>query len=254
MEVQLWRNATVLLHLKDKKILIDPMLGEKSSFGVFPWTQDNRLNPLSDLPFGPKELDDYLTNLDAIVVTHLHPDHWDATAIEILDKNLPIICPVPIAETIVNYGFKNVTGIENNTTFKEISISITQGLHGIGEIGKKMGTVNGFVFSTKEESIYFAGDTIWCEEVKTAINLHNPQYVVVAGGAATFEIGKPVTMTSDDILALCESFSEISVIITHLEAVSPCTETHKYISGRILANGFSNRCYIPKNGENLTFN
>ncbi|GLB54090.1 hypothetical protein NBRC110019_31310 [Neptunitalea chrysea] len=251
MEFQLWRNATVLLSIDHIKFLIDPMLGKKSSFGVFPWTQDNRLNPLVDLPFEPKELDDYLTNLDAIVVTHLHPDHWDATAVEMLDKNLPVICSVGIAEAIANYGFKNVNGIESNTTFKEISISVTPGLHGTGEIGEKMGTVNGFVFSTKEESVYFAGDTIWCEEVKTAISLHNPQYVVVAGGAATFAIGEPVTMTSEDILTLCKSFPQVKVLVTHLEAVGPCIETRKYISRKILENGYSNRCYIPEDGESF---
>ncbi|MDL5511213.1 MBL fold metallo-hydrolase [Arenibacter sp. M-2] len=251
MEVQLWRNATVLLHIKSIKFLIDPMLGKKSSFGVFPWTQDNRPNPLVDLPFDTKELDNYLASIDAVVVTHLHPDHWDKATIERLDKNLPIICPIAIAETIANYGFKNIKSFENNMVFKEISIALTQGKHGKGEIGKKMGTVNGFIFSTNEECIYFAGDTIWCEEVKMAINLHNPQYVVVAGGAATFAIGAPVTMTSEDIMALCKIFPEIKVLVTHLEAISPCIETREYISKKVLENGFSNRCYIPKDGKNL---
>tara|TARA_R110002049_G_scaffold47793_7_gene138021 strand:+ start:694 stop:1455 length:762 start_codon:yes stop_codon:yes gene_type:complete len=251
MEVQLWRNATVLLHIKSIKFLIDPMLGKKSSFGVFPWTQDNRPNPLVDLPFDTKELDNYLASIDAVVVTHLHPDHWDKAAIERLDKNLPIICPIAIAETIANYEFKNIKSFENNILFKEISISLTQGKHGTGEIGEKMGTVNGFVFSTKEESIYVAGDTIWCEDVKAAINLYNPQYVVVAGGAATFAIGKPVTMASEDIMALCKTFPETKVLVTHLEAVSPCKENREFISTKLKERGFSSKCTILEDGETL---
>ncbi len=36
MEFQLWRNATVLLTVNTTTFLIDPMLGKKASFGVYP--------------------------------------------------------------------------------------------------------------------------------------------------------------------------------------------------------------------------
>jgi len=251
MEFQLWRNATVLLKIDDIKFLIDPMLGEKASFGVFPWTEDIRLNPLVDLPFSRSELKNHLKDIDAVVVTHLHPDHWDSEAVTLLDKKLPIICPNEIVKIIADYGFTNVHAVDSSINFRGIELSLTQGKHGIGEIGEKMGMVNGFVFSTKEESIYFAGDTIWCKDVKAAINLYNPQYVVVAGGAATFAIGTPVTMTSEDIMALCKTSPEIKVLVTHLEAISPCIETREYISKKVLENRVSNRCYIPKDGKNL---
>ena len=104
MEIQLWRNATVLLKINGLKLLIDPMLGAKGSFGVFPWTNDTRLNPLTDLPFSANKLNSLLSELDAVVVSHLHPDHWDAAAVKLLDKKLPVICPKPIAQIISDYG------------------------------------------------------------------------------------------------------------------------------------------------------
>ena len=252
MEFQLWRNATVLLKINNIKFLVDPMLREKSSLGAFPYTKDTRANPLVDLPFSIKELKKRLQELDAVVVTHLHPDHWDAAAVQLLDKNLPIICPDIIAETIAGHGFTHVIPVASAIHFKGIELALTEGKHGTGKIEEKMGTVNGFVFSTKNESIYFAGDTIWCDAVKAAISKYRPPYVVVAGGAATFAIGEPVTMSTEQIKFLGTTFPEITIIITHLESVSPCTENREFIRNEMTKTDFFNRCYIPMDGEHFS--
>ena len=249
MKIQLWRNATVLLNINGVKLLIDPMLGAKGSFGVFPWTNDTRLNPLIDLPFSETELNAFLFELDAVLVTHLHPDHWDETAVHKLDKNLPVICPQHIAGVISGYGFQEVVALETLVSFKNILIQLTKGKHGRGEIGEKMGVVNGFVFSSSEESIYFAGDTILCEDVVEAIEHHSPDTIVVAGGAATFAIGDPVTMTSKNILELCVQFPNLKIVVTHLQAVSPCCEGRAFVKKQITKNGFLKRCFIPEDGE-----
>ncbi len=249
MEFQLWRNATVLVSIDNIKFLVDPMLGEKSSFGAFPYTKDTRANPLVDLPFSGKELKKQLQELDAVVVTHLHPDHWDAAAVQLLDKKLPIICPEIIAKTIVAYGFTNVIPVTSSIHFKGIELVLTEGEHGTGAIEEKMGVVNGFICSSKNESIYFAGDTIWCDAVKSSISTYQPRYVVVAGGAATFAIGEPVTMSAEQIKFLETTFPEITIIITHLEAVSPCTEDREFIRREMAKTDVSKRCLIPMDGE-----
>ncbi|WP_241486037.1 hypothetical protein [Chryseobacterium angstadtii] len=56
MKLQLWRNATLLLQIGEKNILIDPMLGKKGSLGKFPMTDNELLNPLVGLPFSEEEL------------------------------------------------------------------------------------------------------------------------------------------------------------------------------------------------------
>ncbi|WP_236979619.1 MBL fold metallo-hydrolase [Membranihabitans maritimus] len=251
MKFQLWRNATVLLNIDTATFLIDPMLGPKASFGVFPWTNDTRPNPLIDLPFPRSELKKQISKIDAIVVTHLHPDHWDSDAISLLDKNLPVIGPSIIADSLAGYGFTNIQSVDRSVKVKGIDITLTHGRHGIGEIEEKMGVVHGFYFSSGSESIFFAGDTIWCDEVKSAISIHQPKYVVVAGGAATFAIGDPVTMTARQICKLCHTFPEVKVLVTHLEAVSPCTEDREFTGREIATAGISDRCIIPEDGEQL---
>jgi L-ascorbate metabolism protein UlaG (beta-lactamase superfamily) len=250
MKLQLWRNATLLLNIDGVSILIDPMLGEKGSRGKMPMTDSELLNPLIDLPFNKEELNKKLKSVDAVAVTHLHLDHWDAAAIKLLDKNIPVICPDVISEQIAGQGFKNIITINNNPVqFKNIEISTTKGQHGTGEIGEKMGIVNGFVFKTENKSVYIAGDTIWYDEIAQEIAQHQPQHIIVAGGAATFSIGDPIIMTSEDILKVCEYAPESTVWVTHLEAVSHCTEDRKFIKEKINENGLEKRCFVLDDGE-----
>jgi L-ascorbate metabolism protein UlaG (beta-lactamase superfamily) len=250
MKLQLWRNATLLLNIDGVSILIDPMLGEKGSRGKMPMTDSELLNPLIDLPFNKEELNKKLKSVDAVAVTHLHLDHWDAAAIKLLDKNIPVICPDVISEQIAGQGFKNIITINNNPVqFKNIEISTTKGQHGTGEIGEKMGIVNGFVFKTENKSVYIAGDTIWYDEIAQEIAQHQPQHIIVAGGAATFSIGDTIIMTSEDILKVCEYAPESTVWVTHLEAVSHCTEDRKFIKEKINENGLEKRCFVLDDGE-----
>lgn len=249
MKLQLWRNATLLLNIDGISVLVDPMLGEKDSMGKMPMTDSELLNPLTDLPFNKEELNKRLKEIDAVVVTHLHPDHWDPAAVGLLDKNIPIICSDIIADHIAAQGFTNIIAVNNKIQWKNIEISATKGQHGTGEIGEKMGVVNGFVFKKENESVYIAGDTIWYDEIASEIDKHQPQHIIVAGGAATFSVGDPIIMTSEDIVKVCEYAPDSTVWVTHLEAVSHCREDRKFIQGKITEKGLENQCFILKDGE-----
>ncbi|RXM38997.1 MBL fold metallo-hydrolase [Chryseobacterium sp. CH21] len=249
MKLQLWRNATLLLNIDGISILIDPMLGDKGSMGKIPMTDSELLNPLVDLPFSREELKKKLEGIDAVAVTHLHPDHWDAAAVELLDKNIPVICSNVIADYIAEQGFTNILIVNDQLQWKNIEISTTKGQHGTGEIGEKMGIVNGFVFKKEDQSVYIAGDTIWYEEIAQEIDKHKPQHIIVAGGAATFSVGDPIIMTSEDIKKVSTYAPESTIWITHLEAVSHCGEDRKFIQEKINENELKERCFVLNDGE-----
>lgn len=251
MKLQLWRNATLLLNIDGISILVDPMLGEKGSMGKMPMTESELLNPLVDLPFGREELKKKLEGIDAVAVTHLHPDHWDADAVELLDKTIPVICSNVIADHIAEQGFTNIVTVNNTLQWKNIEITTTKGQHGTGEIGEKMGIVNGFVFKTENKSVYIAGDTIWYDEIAQELDKHQPQHIIVAGGAATFSVGDPIIMTSEDIKKVCEYAPKSTVWVTHLEAVSHCREDRKFIQDNIRESGLENRCFILDDGQEV---
>jgi len=251
MKLQLWRNATLLLNAKSGSILIDPMLGEKGTLGKFPWTEDTRQNPLLDLPFSRAELELRLNSASAVFVSHLHPDHWDEAAIELINKTTPIIAPPSIAGTVASFGFQDVRTLHNSMDLDDMKLHITEGRHGKGEIEEKMGEINGLVVQTENNTVYVVGDSVWCQEVHEVIQTFQPDHIVIAAGAATFSIGDPVTMTAEDIKETANSASNAKIWITHLEAISPCVEGRTFLKGFLKKNKLEDQCYILDDGEEV---
>jgi hypothetical protein len=95
----------------------------------------------------------------------------------------------------------------------------TGGHHGTGELGELLGPVSGFVV----EGLYVAGDTIWCDDVRDALEAHRPRVVVVNAGGARFLQGDPITMTVEDVRAVRGS-TDAEVVAVHLEAINHCVE------------------------------
>jgi L-ascorbate metabolism protein UlaG (beta-lactamase superfamily) len=81
------RNATLKVEYAGKKFLIDPMLSGKGGFPGFPGTVNSQIaNPTVELPMPMSEI----LNVDAVIVTHTHQDHWDDTAKTVIPKHLLI--------------------------------------------------------------------------------------------------------------------------------------------------------------------
>ncbi|MFN1836297.1 MBL fold metallo-hydrolase [Balneola sp. MJW-20] len=251
MKLQLWRNATLQLKIHNSTFLIDPMLGGKGTLGKFPWTSDQRENPLVELPFSNDQLRNKLKSIDAVFVSHLHPDHWDEAAINLIDKSTLIICPSAVSEAIASYGFKNIHVLNEQLIFDEITLDITNGQHGTGEIRQKMGEVSGLVLQHGGISVYIAGDTVWCEDVRKVIDTYSPKHIVVAGGAATFAIGDPVTMTAQQIQELAGYAPDSMIWITHLESISPCSEDRTFLTDFLHSHGLQDQCRILNDGEEV---
>lgn len=236
MKLQLLRNATQVLTINDKQILIDPMLGEKGAYDTIIMTDNGLRNPLVDLPVSPLEV---VKEMDAVLLTHLHNDHWDAVARELLPKDIPLFCQAGDEEKVREAGFTNVLPIEDFVEWQGITIHRTSGRHGTGEIGTLMGKVSGYVI----DDLYIAGDTIWCEEVKNAIDRFQPKHIVLNGGAAQFVKGDPIVMSISDIQKVRAYVPDAQLIIVHLEAVNHSKETRAQIKAAVP------NILVPDDGE-----
>lgn len=83
MNITQIRNATQIIEYAGKKFLIDPMLAPQGTYPGFAGTVNADVrNPTVELPFSIDEIID----VDAVLLTHTHPDHWDETAIQAIPK------------------------------------------------------------------------------------------------------------------------------------------------------------------------
>jgi L-ascorbate metabolism protein UlaG (beta-lactamase superfamily) len=247
MRLQLIRHATLLVEYKGYKLLVDPMLSETGAQPPIDNSPNPRNNPLVGLPMAVK---DVIDGVAAVLVTHTHRDHWDAAAAQLLSKNLLLLGQPEDESRFRSEGFSNVQAIGKSTKWNGIDITRTGGRHGTGEIGKKMAPVSGFVLQSEgEPALYIAGDTIWCDEVQSAIDQFHPDVIVVNAGAAQFLQGGPITMTADDVITTCGHAPRSRVIAVHMEAINHCLLTRADLAFQLEAARVTDRVSVPADGE-----
>ncbi|QBD74574.1 MBL fold metallo-hydrolase [Ktedonosporobacter rubrisoli] len=254
MKVHLLRHATSIINYHGLQFLVDPMLSPAGAIEPVANSGNTLRNPLVDLPVSAEELRKLLQNIDAVLVTHTHLDHWDAQAGALLSKDLPIFCQPEDQEAFARAGFTKIRPVIDHVEWQGVLISRTGGQHGTGEIGKKMGQVSGFVLSAEQEpTLYIAGDTIWCAEVKQALQEFRPEVVVLNTGAATFVVGDPITMTADDVFQVCRTLPAAKVVAVHLEAINHCRLKRSELKEQVEQEGLIQQVAIPADGEVLTY-
>ncbi len=245
---QLWRHATLFIEVNKLNILVDPMLSAKEAMNPIQNAGNSFRIPMVDLPFNEEALKKKLMTVNAILLTHLHADHWDAKARELLNKEMPIICQPTDIERLKQQGFTELIPLAEHMEWKGIGITRTGGQHGTGEIGKRMGPVSGYVIAHKKQSLYIAGDTIWCEDVKKAIDRYQPDHIIINGGGARFLQGDAITMTGKDLLEVSK-VTKASISVVHLETINHCLEKRKDFREIIEQNQLQKQVIIPDDGS-----
>ena len=259
MKIHQIRNATIIVTYNDKRFLIDPWLMPKGFMPGFEGAMNSEVRqPRVDLP---NDFDINHLPLNAVILTHFHPDHFDEFAVKALDKNIPFYVQNETDLSIIkNFGFNDVRIIpESGTDFEGVKLFKTQCQHGRREVIKpmceKIGMpydAMGIVFkSDKEKTLYVAGDTIWCDEVKSAIYKFNPEIIVINACGATVLVGEGERLIMDitDVKAISNYAKSSKIIASHMDTVSHLTVTREEIKSLKL-----NNIVIPDDNEILEFN
>ena len=246
------RNATVKITYAGVKFLVDPMLGPKGCMKPFPFSkrQDQR-NPLNELPFQKEKI---LEDVDAVILTHLHEDHVDETAYEVISKTMKVFVQDDTDKSIVeSKGFKDVEILSVSTTFKGVKLIKTPGQHGHFPMTLAAGHTCGVIFEGNgEKTLYLVGDTIWFKGVSQTIAKYWPEIILVNGGGNKFQVGGPVIMATKDILKVHEAAHDAIIISTHMEGVNHWSVSRKELADFAKAHKFVNKLRIPLDGEVIT--
>jgi len=248
MKLQLVRHATLLLDYAGMKILVDPMLSDAGAMSAIQNSPQPRPNPLVPLPFPVEQV---LDGVQLVLVTHTHRDHWDDTAIQLVPKDLPLLCQPEDLRKMEAVHFVNTAEVHDTKFWSNICIKRTPAQHGSGEMARAMAPSSGYMLSSEgEPTVYITGDTIWYDQVAETIKEHSPQMIVVNAGAAQFLHGDPITMTAGDVIRVCRAAPHAQVIAVHMEAINHCLLTREELAHQAHAAGA--HLLIPGDGESVT--
>jgi L-ascorbate metabolism protein UlaG (beta-lactamase superfamily) len=160
-------TATTLLRMGDFTLLTDPNFlhrGQRAYLGKGMWSR-RRTEPALQ--------PDQLPELDAVVLSHLHGDHFDRVARRGLDKSLPVFTTSQAARRLRRWGFAEAVPLrpwastELTTSAnggQRLRITAVPGVHGPGIIDRVMppviGTILELTGAGAATTVYITGDVL----------------------------------------------------------------------------------------------
>ena len=146
-------HATVLIQIHDKVILTDP---------VFTRTIGLVAKRLTDPGLDPAAI----TRLNAILISHIHFDHFAYSSLEMLPKTATLYVPSGGIAYTPEFGFAELHAARPWKTIEEDGLRITPvpvqhfgGRYGFDAAWNSEPTWTGYVIEYRGTTIFFAGDT-----------------------------------------------------------------------------------------------
>jgi len=247
MKIQQIRNATIRIECAGKHFLIDPWFQKKGTGMSAPSPDPEKAkipSPTTELPFSVEQI---MAGIDAMIVTHIHPDHFDPETAAMLDKSIPVFAVNEETKSqIEGFGYTSVMVLKDEgTDFDGVVLIRTEAMHGESP-DQAAGPVCGIILQA-------AGDTVYYKGVERALEQYRPDVVVLnACGAELMGLGRLI-MGAEDVLNVCEAAPNATIIASHMDAVNHATVTRAELRDFLRKHGKDGHVLIPEDGECLEF-
>jgi L-ascorbate metabolism protein UlaG (beta-lactamase superfamily) len=165
-------HSTVLLEIEGRRILTDPVFGERASPVSF--AGPKRFHPV------PVRLDE-LPRLDVVLLSHDHYDHLCRSSIESLGRQrVPIVTALGVGEHLERYGVDPacITELDwqESALVGGVHFTATPAQHfsGRGIAGRNRTLWASWVIATDRRKVFFSGDTGLTPEFEQIGRRHGP--------------------------------------------------------------------------------
>jgi L-ascorbate metabolism protein UlaG (beta-lactamase superfamily) len=253
-------NATVLISFAGFTILTDPTfihMHEKVhlGYGLYTTRLTNPAININELP-----------QLDFILLSHFHGDHFDQVSINELDKSLLVVTTPQAAEELKYKGFNNVEKLEkwDSISFLKddirLTITATPGRHGPFPISiflpQVMGSILDFQNINRSDllRIYITGDTMIFNDIKDiSKRFPNVDIALLHLGGTTI-MGIMVTMDAKQGINMFKLIDPKKAIPIHYNDYDVFKSSLDDFKKEVKENGLENRIHYLSHGESYTFN
>lgn len=209
------------------------MMDQCSTMTVFDPAKRWKLMPLSSLPRPAKEIN---RGVDAYLISHIHPDHVGLSLSGKVcggcDPNIPAYAQNKSDARYLAYsGMKKASYIKDKIKVGNVEIIKTKAVHGTKI---PCGDACGYIFmSPGEKTLYIAGDTVWCGDVKQILEEYKPEVIICNTCAAKLEGYGRLVMDDKDLYQVYQTCPESKIIASHMDTISHATLTRKTLRIRL---------------------
>jgi L-ascorbate metabolism protein UlaG (beta-lactamase superfamily) len=216
-------TATTVLRLGPFTLLTDPNFLHRGQWSYLGQglVSRRRTNPAIEIA--------ELPDLDAVVLSHLHGDHFDRIASRELNRDLPIFTTPHAARSLTRRGFREpvpLTKWSGATLTKdgaELSITSLPGRHGYGLVGRVLPPVMGTMLEYRPATdaavlrIYLSGDTLVHDELRGIRDRFPRIDVAVVHLGGTKVLGLLLTMNGAQGVDLLELLQPVHAVPVHYD-------------------------------------
>jgi L-ascorbate metabolism protein UlaG (beta-lactamase superfamily) len=251
-------NATTVIRYGDLTLLTDPNFlhrGQRAYLGNG-LTSKRLLEPALRV--------DELPALDAILLSHLHGDHWDRVAQRGLDHDLPIITTTHASKRLQRRGFPRATGlrtwgrqtlVQGNT---RVTVTAMPGRHGPAGVARLLPPVMGSMleFGPLDGAValrlYISGDTLVIDDLQQIpVRYPDIDTGIFHLGGTTLPGGVMVTMDGKQGADLMQLLAPRAVVPVHVDDYSVMRSPLSDFRAEVDRRGIGDRVRYVERGQTI---